>query len=140
MACEAKKFTIWLFIKERLARTILEKKTAPGLEDLIMFKIQFQSIWGVPMMAQRVMNPISIYEDAGSIPGPAQWVKDLALPKDVAQVTDVAQIHHCCGYRPEAAALIRLLAWKLPQAKKNQFLSLFDMQNLNNCNQLLKFF
>ena len=41
MACEAKKFTIWLFIKERLARTILEKKTAPGLEDLIMFKIQF---------------------------------------------------------------------------------------------------
>ena len=35
---------------------------------------------GVPVMAQQKTNPTCKHKVAGSIPGLAQWVKDLVLP------------------------------------------------------------
>ena len=44
------------------------------------FRTTDRGAWfGVPLVTQWVKNPTSIHKDVGSIPGLAQWVRDLAL-------------------------------------------------------------
>ena len=54
------------------------------------------SFWGVPIVAQRLINPTRIQGDVSLIPGLDQWVKDPALLRAVVEVTDAAQIWCCC--------------------------------------------
>ena len=71
------------------------EQSYPALGELTInpsFKNSHQEI---PVVAQWLMNPTSIHEDVGAIPGLTQRVKDLVLPLAVVQVTEAAWI--LCG-------------------------------------------
>ena len=71
-------------------------------------------------MVQEVKNPTSIHEDVSSIPGLAQWIKNLVLPQgascrcgsDLALLWLWLWLWLWC--RLAAAALMPPLVWELP--------------------------
>ena len=56
-------------------------------------------------MAQQVKNPTSTCEGADSIPGLAQWVKDLLLPQAAVYVAAAAPILPLAQELPSATDL-----------------------------------
>ena len=54
--------------------------------NILISKIQYKRMLGVPIGVQQVKNLTSIHEDVDLIPGLAQWVENPALPWAVVQL------------------------------------------------------
>ena len=70
-----------LFAEQVIVLKVVLKVVFVHLSNqLLVCFCQIKNPDGVPFVAELVKNPTSIYEDAGSVPVLAHWVKDPALP------------------------------------------------------------
>ena len=63
-----------------LAQEFPHAKGVAKITKFILFCINYFKIWWSSHCGTAETNPTRNHKAAGSIPGPAQWVKDPALP------------------------------------------------------------